>query len=42
MDVQYGGDRYVAYESGVPQTTNLTLNFIEFEIITRELIEAGY
>ena len=42
MDVQYGGDRYVAYEGGVPQTTNLTLNFTEFEIITRELIEAGY
>ena len=42
MDVQYGGDRYVAYEDGVPQTTNLTLNFTEFEIITRELIEAGY
>jgi len=42
LDVQYGGDRYVAYENGVPQTTNLTLNFTEFEIITRELIEAGY
>ena len=42
MDVQYGGDRYVAYEGGVPQTTNLTLNFTEFEIITRELIKDGY
>ena len=42
MDVEYGGDRYVAYDGGVPQTTKLSLNFTEFEIITREHIERGY
>ena len=42
MDVEYGGDRYVAYEDGVPQTTKLTLSFTEFEIITRSHIEQGF
>ena len=42
MDVQYGGDRYVSYADGVPQTTNLTLNFTEFEIITRDHIKQGF
>ena len=42
MDVEYGGDRYVAYEGGVPQTTKLSLNFTEMEIITKKHIEAGF
>jgi len=42
MDVEYGGDRYVAYEGGVPQTTKLSLNFTEFEIITRDHIADGF
>ena len=42
MDVEYGGDRYVSYEGGVPQTTKLSLSFTEFDIITREHIEAGF
>ena len=42
MDVEYGGDRYVAYEGGVPQTTKLSLNFTEFDIITKEHVEAGF
>ena len=42
MDVEYGGDRYVAYEGGVPQTTKLSLSFAEFDIITKQHIEAGY
>ena len=42
MDVEYGGDRYVAYEGGVPQTTKISLTFNEFEIITKKHIEAGY
>ena len=42
MDVEYGGDRYVAYEGGVPQTTKLSLSFTEFDIITREHIKAGF
>ena len=42
MDVEYGGDRYVAYEGGVPQTTKLSLSFTEFDIITKKHIEDGY
>ncbi len=42
MDVEYGGDRYVAYEGGVPQTTKLSLSFTEFDIITKEHIKAGF
>ena len=42
MDVEYGGDRYVAYEGGVPQTTKLSLSFTEFEIITKDHIKDGY
>ena len=42
MDVEYGGDRYVAYDGGIPQTTKLTLNFAEFEIITRDHIKQGF
>ena len=50
VQVAYGGDRYIAYEttSGVhgdgnpPQKTALTLNFKEMEIITRERINEGY
>jgi len=42
MDVEYGGDRYVAYEGGVPQTTKLSLSFSEMEIITKDHIEAGF
>lgn len=42
MDVEYGGDRYVAYEGGVPQTTKLSLSFTEFDIITKKHIESGF
>ena len=41
MDVSYGGDRFVSYEGGVPQTTKISLNFVEMEIITKSAIEAG-
>jgi len=42
MDVEYGGDRYVSYEGGAPQTTKLSLSFTEFDIITKDHIEQGY
>ena len=42
MDVEYGGDRYVAYEGGIPQTTKISLNFTEFDIITKKHIEDGF
>jgi len=38
MDVNYGAERFVAYEGGVPQTTKITLKFKELEIITKEHI----
>jgi len=41
MDVSYGGDRFVSYEGGVPQTTKISLNFVEMEIITKSAIAAG-
>jgi len=50
MDVQYGAERFTAYEptegnfgSGPPpQRTQITLNFNEMEIITKERIAEGY
>ncbi len=42
IDVNYGADRFVAYEDGVPQTTKLNLSFTELEIITRDKIKEGY
>ena len=50
MDVQYGADRFTAYEptqgrqgSGPPpQKTQLSLSFSEMEIITKERIAEGY
>ena len=42
VDVAYGGDRYIAYEDGVPQVTTLSLKFKEMEIITKSRIEEGF
>ena len=43
MNVSYGGDRYKAYEGGRPVVTNLTLNFKELDLITREkVLEQGF
>ena len=42
MDVEYGAERYTAYAGGRPQTTKLSLNFSELEIITKSYIEQGY
>jgi len=42
VDVEYGGDKYVSHEGGVPQTTKLTLNFTELEIVTKDRIADGY
>ena len=41
MDVSYGGDRFVAYEDGRPQTTKISLKFKELEIITKNAIDNG-
>ena len=42
MDVSYGGDRFVSYEGGVPQTTKISLKFKEMEIITKKQISEGF
>ncbi len=50
MDIQYGGDRFTAYDrmegifgSGAPpQKTQITLGFTELEIITKERIAEGF
>ena len=47
LQVQYGGDRYTAYEpdasgSPPPQRTTLTLSFSELELMDRKRIEEGY
>jgi len=42
MDVNYGADRFVAYEGGVPQTTKISLKFKEMEIITKKQIGDGF
>ena len=42
VNVEYGGDRYVAFDEGNPQTTKMTLNFTELNIMTKEFIQQGY
>jgi hypothetical protein len=42
MDVSYGGDRFVSYEGGRPQTTKISLKFKEMEIITKDQIDKGF
>jgi hypothetical protein len=47
VDVQYGGDRYTAYENipgrgTPPQRSSLTLNFTELETLSQQHIEDGY
>jgi len=41
-DIDYGSDRWHAFENGQPQTTKLALSFSELEIITKDYIEQGY
>ena len=42
MDVTYGGDKFVAYAGGRPQSTKISLSFSEMEIITKERVKEGY
>ena len=47
MDVQYGGDRYTAFEpdssgSPPPQRTTISLKFTEIDIMYRDKIEEGF
>ena len=38
VEVAYGGDRFQAYDDGVPQQTKLNLKFREMEIITKKMM----
>ena len=40
--VEYGADRFKAFANGQPQTTKLSLNFSELEIITKDYVSQGY
>ena len=42
ISVEYGAERYTAYDGGRPQTTKLALSFTELELITKTYIEDGY
>ena len=46
MSVQYGGDRYKTFpgneEGAPPVETQITLNFKEMELITRERVLEGF
>ena len=46
MDVSYGGSKYVTYDGNAdgapPVETEITLQFQEIELITRERVEEGF
>ena len=42
MNVSYGGDRYKAFANGMPMVTNLTLNFKELNLVTRQDALQGF
>jgi hypothetical protein len=42
VDVSYGGDKFVAYAGGAPQSTKISLKFTEMEIITKSRVGDGY
>ena len=42
MQVDYGSDKYIAYPDGRPQSTKMSLNFKELELITKTKIGSGF
>ena len=42
MEISYGGDRYVTYPDGRPQSSQISLTFQELEIITKNDIALGF
>ena len=42
MDVDYGAERFTAYAGGRPQTTKISLNFTEFNIMSKSHVSEGY
>ena len=42
MDVDYGAERFTGYAGGRPQTTKIALNFTEFNIMSKDHVNAGF
>ena len=42
MDVDYGAERFTGYAGGRPQTTKISLNFTEFNIMDKAWVSEGY
>ena len=42
MNVDYGGDIFSSFDDGIPVEINLTLQFQELELLTKERIAQGY
>ena len=42
MNVDYGAERFTGYAGGRPQTTKISLNFTEFNIMSKQHIGEGY
>ena len=42
MSVDYGGDIFSSFDDGIPVEINLTLQFQELELLTKERIAQGY
>ena len=42
INITYGGEKYVTYENGVPQSTEMSLEFTEMELITKQKVQAGF
>lgn len=42
MDVSYGGEQFASFDNGTPPEINMTLQFRETEILTKNMINRGY
>jgi len=42
MDVSYGGEQFSSFKDGSPTEINMSLTFRELEILTKNMVQAGY
>ena len=42
MDVSYGGEQFSSFKDGTPTEINMSLTFRELEILTKNMVQAGY
>ena len=42
ISITYGGEKYVTYGDGVPQSTEMSLSFTEMELMDKAKIREGY